>query len=74
MPPVEVVIFADANGTAPLLEWLDEQPQKAKIKCIAFVQLLAEQGYELTRPHCDYLSDEIYELKIGRQGINYRVL
>ena len=31
-------------------------------------------GHELRRPEADYLRDGIYELRVGLQGINYRIL
>lgn len=74
MPQTEVVFFADEDGNAPVLDWLDTLPSKVQNKCTAFVERLAEKGHELRRPECDYLRDDIYELRIGRQGINYRVL
>lgn len=71
---MEVVFFADDDGIAPALVWLDSLPEKTQNKCIIFLERLEKQGYELRRPDCDYLRDDIYELRIGRQGINYRLL
>ncbi len=34
----------------------------------------SELRYEMRRPEADYLRDKIYELRIGLQGINYRIL
>jgi phage-related protein len=31
-------------------------------------------GHELRRPESDYLRDDIYELRLAFQGIQYRVL
>ena len=74
MPKTEVLIFAESNGSSPFLKWLDKQPQKVQDKCIVFIERLEEYGYELRRPQADYLRDGIYELRIKRQGINYRIL
>lgn len=74
MPQTECVFFADETGAAPGITWLDSLPPKVQDKCIAFVERLSEQGYDLRRPTCDYLRDDIYELRICRQGINYRLL
>jgi phage-related protein len=35
---------------------------------------LRELGHELRRPEADLLRDGIYELRIGREGMNYRIL
>jgi phage-related protein len=74
VPQTDVVFFANSDGIAPVVEWLDSLPTKVQDKCIAFLQRLSEKGHELRRPDCDFLRDDIYELRIGRQGINYRVL
>ena len=74
MPKTEVMIFAEADGSSPFLQWLDRQPPKVQEKCIVFVERLEEYGHELHRPQADYLKDGIYELRVIRQGINYRIL
>ena len=58
MPQTECVFFADETGAAPGITWLDSLPPKVQDKCIAFVERLSEQGYDLRRPTCDYLRDE----------------
>lgn len=35
---------------------------------------MEEYGYKLRRPQADYLKNGIYELRMIRQGINYRIL
>ena len=74
MPETKVLIYREADGTVPLLDWLDAIPQKAQDKCIARVELLEERGYELRRPHCELLHDGIYELRARYGNNHYRVL
>ncbi len=74
MPETEVVLFAEAGGTCPLINWLDGLPPKAQDKCIVRVERLAEMGHELRRPEADYLRDGIYELRASQRGIHYRML
>lgn len=74
MPATVVLIYQETNGSAPLLEWLDELPEKAQDKITARIELLAERGRELRRPHCDYLEQEIYELRVRLGRVHYRVL
>ncbi len=66
MPETEVVLFAEDNGSVPLLKWLDAQPAKVQDKCIVRVERLAEMGHGLRRPEADYLRNGIYELRAGR--------
>lgn len=74
MPKTKVLIFAEKNGSSPFIQWVKKQPQKVQNKCYVFIERLTEFGYGLRRPQADYLKDDIYELRVNRQGINYRVL
>jgi hypothetical protein len=74
MPETDTVFFADDDGTAPLLDWLDDQDRKAQDKCLVKIERLQELGYELRRPEADYLRDGIYELRVRHRSVNYRIL
>jgi phage-related protein len=74
MPSVRLVLFRASDGTIPLLDWMERLPPKARVKCIAWLERLRSQGHDLRRPDADYLRDGIYELRIGMQGNNYRIL
>lgn len=74
MPATKVVFFAARDGSIPFLEWFADLPSKAQDKCRVRLERLAELGHELRRPEADYLRDGIYELRVGLQGINYRML
>ena len=74
MPRTEVRAFRTADGKVPLLKWLDALPRTVRVKCNAHIRRLAELGHELRRPYADLLRDGIYELRIRRGRVNYRVL
>jgi hypothetical protein len=74
VPRIKVIFYIDDDGSVPILEWLDSLQGKAQDKCFAKITRLSELGHELRRPEADYLRDKIYELRIGLQGINYRIL
>lgn len=74
MPQVQVVFYREEDGSVPVLDWLDGLTDKAQAKCTAKIERLAELGHGLRRPEADYLRDDVYELRIGLQGMNYRVL
>ena len=74
MPATEVRLFQTAQGRAPLQEWLDRVPEKAQDKCLAKLELLGQLGYELRRPHAEYLREGIYELRARRGNVQYRML
>jgi len=74
VPNTHVVFYQEDDGTVPVLEWLDTLSPKAQDKCRIRIERLQELGHELRRPEADYLRDGIYELRIGLQGVNYRIL
>ena len=74
MPKATLIIYQEANGSVPLLDWLDKIPWKAKLKCLVKVERLAQAGHELRRPDCDYLEGGIRELRSKSGRINYRIL
>jgi hypothetical protein len=74
VPKTQVVVYREENGVAPLLEWLDALPTKVQLKCLARIERLKQEGHALRRPEADFLRDKIYELRVGFQGVNYRML
>lgn len=77
MPPTEVRAYRDSKGSVPIQEWLDRletQQPKAYAKCLALILELAEKGFQMRRPHADYLRDGIYEVRASFSGVNYRIL
>ena len=74
MPPTELLVFREANGRIPLVDWLDILPAKARAKCLNYMRLLATSGHELRRPAADILRDGIYELRPSYGSVQYRIL
>ena len=74
MPRTKVALFREEDGTIPSKEWFDDLIPKALVKCRVRLGRLAECGHELRRPEADFLRDGIYELRVGLQGMNYRML
>ncbi|MUG98081.1 type II toxin-antitoxin system RelE/ParE family toxin [Scytonema sp. UIC 10036] len=74
MPTTLVIFYKEEDGSVPVLEWLDNLPQKAQDKCRVRIERLADLGHELRRPEADFLRDKIYELRVSLQGIQYRIL
>ncbi len=77
MPRADVYFFLAGDGTVPVLTWLQQlqrQDQRAYAKCVVRIQRLAAEGHALRRPEADYLRDGIYELRVRRGHVNYRIL
>lgn len=58
----------------PLLDWFDGLSQVAREKCLIKIEMLAEFGHELRRPHCDLLERGIWELRARAGHVHYRIL
>ena len=74
MPRTHVVFYKDREGNVPVLEWLDGLPARIQDKCVVKIERLRELGHELRRPEADLLRNGVYELRVGREGMNYRIL
>lgn len=77
MPPTEVRAFRHGTGEVPILRWLDdlaERDPRAYVKCLAVIQRLAAEGHALRRPTADVLRDGVYELRLRRGTVQYRIL
>ena len=74
MPKISVVFYQEDAKIVPVLDWLDRLPPRAQDKCRVRIERLRDLGHELRRPEADYLRDGIYELRVGLQGMNYRML
>lgn len=74
MPLADIIIYQERDGSVPLIEWLDNVPEKVQDKCFEKMERLEELGYDLRRPHCDILEQGIYELRARWQNVHYRML
>ncbi len=77
MPRTHVAFYQEADGQAPVVNWLRELLKtngRAWSNCRARIELLAQFGHELRRPAADYLRDGIYELRAKQGHVQYRLL
>jgi phage-related protein len=74
MATIDVVFFAEEDGSAPALDWLDGLPEKVRDRFIVRIERLGELGSELRRPEADLLRAGIYELRARHRHVNYRML
>src|ERR1017187_7717698 len=77
MPRTHVAFYQEADGEAPVMNWLREllrTNERAWSNCRARIELLAQSGHELRRPAADYLRDGIYELRAKQGHVQYRLL
>jgi phage-related protein len=77
MPRTDVVFYQEVPKDVPVLDWLKElrrSDQPAYARSVAAIARLAEFGHELRRPLADILRDGIYELRIRKGRVNFRIL
>jgi putative component of toxin-antitoxin plasmid stabilization module len=77
LPKIQVVFYQEADGRAPVREWLADlrrRDSRAHARCVARIERLAELGHELRRPEADFLRDGLYELRARGGRVNYRIL
>lgn len=67
--------YETPGGGCPTKEFLDRLHKTEELPYAEYeLNLLAEFGYKLTRPHAAPLRDKIYELRIRVQRKQYRLL
>ena len=77
MPETRIVFYQEADGPAPVVDWLEDllrSNERAWANCRARIELLAQFGHQLRRPAADYLQDGIYELRAKQGHVQYRLL
>ena len=77
MPRTSVIFYRETANDVPVLDWLKKLRRsdvRAYETCVAAIERLAAFGHELRRPLADILRDGIYELRIRRGHVNYRIL
>jgi hypothetical protein len=74
VPKTKVVLYREADGSCPFVEWFDELPAKVQDKCYLRLERLREMGHGLRRPEADFLRDGIYELRVSLRGVHHRIL
>src|SRR6266487_6622644 len=77
MPCIDVVFYQEEAGDVSVLNWLEDlrrSDQRAYGTCVAAIERLAGFGHELRRPLADFLRKGIYELRIRKGRVKYRIL
>ena len=70
----EVEFYRTVTGDEPALEYIRAQVKAHRAKIGRALSYLEEVGHEARRPAADYLGESIYELRIGVDGHQHRLL
>jgi len=68
----EVLYYDTEGGQTPIEDFLNGLPKKARAKCLAYIDLLAEKGFALPASYIGKVRDEIWELRPEWSGTEYR--
>ncbi len=74
MPRVQVVFYKEDDGAVIMSEWLSQQSDVGRDRCIDRLKRLRSQGHELRRPIAAPLRDGIYELRARENKVRLRIL
>ena len=74
MPPTEVLIYQEEDGSVPLRDWLDGLEDEARVRCLARLDLLADHGHELRRPHAENIGGGLLRAAVKFGRVNLRML
>ncbi|HYL74319.1 MAG TPA: type II toxin-antitoxin system RelE/ParE family toxin [Bryobacteraceae bacterium] len=77
MPRTDVFFYQEDPEDVPVLDWLKQlrhSNQRAYESCVAAIARLGEVGHELRRPLADILRNGIYELRVKKGRVNFRIL
>ena len=71
----EIVFYESPTGRCLMQEFLDGLNPKTEFPFVNHkIELLAEHGYLLKRPHADILENKIYELRTDANKLQFRCL
>jgi len=76
MPHTTVIAYCEADGSVPVLEWLEvvetEQPRGLK-KCLQRIRMLEREGFELKEPFVKPIGPGLFELRAQAGTVNFRI-
>ena len=69
----EVIFYKDEKDQSPVREYLSSLPDKQQDKIVAYIDRLAQFGFDLKRPTADSLGGGLglYELRPDRNRVLY---
>lgn len=72
---MNIEYYETVHGDCPVVDFIESLPAQERVLVMHKIELLAEHGLNLRRPHADILRDGIHELRIrthhGQQRILY---
>ncbi len=70
----KVFYYQTERGVSPIEDFLNALPRKARTKCIAYMDMLEEFGFNLPRSFIAKVRGDLWELRPEWAGTEYRFL
>lgn len=70
----KVFYYQTERGDSPIEDFLNVLPRKARAKCIAYMDMLEEFGFNLPRSFIAKVGGDLWELRPEWAGTEYRFL
>jgi phage-related protein len=59
----DIAYYTNADGDTPVVDWLLSLPEKERIKCMQYIDILMENGPRLTSQYAKHIESGIWELR-----------
>lgn len=68
----EVLFYQTTRGESPVEDFLEQLPEKARAKCVAYLKRLEDFGFQLPSSIISKVRGDIWELRPEWGGVEYR--
>ncbi len=68
-----LVLYREADGTVPVIDWLDDLPRRARAKVFVRLEALAFRWHALRPDESAPLRDGLHELRVRHSGAGYYI-
>lgn len=69
----KVKFYINADGAIPVLEYIDELPDKEKAKILKYIEFLRERNGVLDEPYSKHIKGKVRELRVDFTRNRHRI-
>lgn len=69
----KIKFYIDTDGAIPVLEYIDELPDKEKAKILKYIEFLRERNGVLDEPYSKHIKGKIRELRVDFTRNRHRI-
>ena len=68
-----ICFYEKPSGKKPIEEFFNDLPKSAKAKCLSYISIFKEQGFNLPRNYLEKVDDNLWALRPEASGNEYRL-